>query len=57
MKEHQLAVRMPDDLLRLIDSEVERRRVANPGSEISRSDVIRDVLYRNLGPPMTTGEP
>jgi metal-responsive CopG/Arc/MetJ family transcriptional regulator len=50
-KSHQIAVRVPDDLVRKIDEEVARRRQANPGSEVSRSDVIRDVLYRSLMPP------
>lgn len=53
---HQLAVRMPDDLLKLIDLEVERRRLAFPGNEVSRSDVIREVLYRTLTPQPITGE-
>jgi Arc/MetJ-type ribon-helix-helix transcriptional regulator len=48
VKEHQLAVRMPTDLLAMIDREVDRRREASPGTDVSRSDVIRDVLYRDL---------
>lgn len=39
---------MPTDLLTMIDREVERRREASPGTDVSRSDVIRDVLYRDL---------
>jgi hypothetical protein len=39
---------MPADLLAMIDLEVERRRKASPGIDVSRSDVIRDVLYREL---------
>jgi hypothetical protein len=57
VKDHQLAFRIPGDLLALIDHEVERRRRLSPGTDISRSDVIRDVLYRNLTPPATLGEP
>ena len=56
VKNHQVAVRVPDDLLNSIDEEVERRRRTNPGSDVSRSDVIRDVLYRSFAPILDEAE-
>jgi len=41
-------VRMPPELVAILDSEVERRRAFElPGAKISRSSVLRD-LVRNL---------
>jgi hypothetical protein len=48
LKEHQLAVRVPADLLTLLDDETERLRAERPGTTLHRSDTIREVLYRAL---------
>lgn len=44
-----LYVRAPVDLIVLLDREVTRRREADPGRNLSRSDVVREILYRELG--------
>jgi len=40
----------PSDLIQLLDSEVSRLRAQRPGLRITRSDVVRDALYRDLPP-------
>lgn len=44
-----LPVKIPDDLQTLIDAEVERRRrEAQPGKRVTRSDVVRELMALGL---------
>lgn len=43
-----IAVRLPDDLIRIIDAEAERRSANEAGDPVTRSMVIRDSLRRQL---------
>jgi hypothetical protein len=45
---HQLAVRVPRALLDAIDAEVERLRAERPGSNVQRSDAVREILHQVL---------
>src|SRR5262245_56369220 len=47
-KGHQLAIRIPRELLRAIDEEVERLRGERPGATVQRSDAVREILYQVL---------
>jgi hypothetical protein len=42
----QINLRIPSDLIDLLDKLVDLERAARPGSSVSRSDVIRDALYQ-----------
>jgi hypothetical protein len=44
--EHQLALRIPAELLDAIDAEVERVKAERPGARVQRSDVVREALMR-----------
>ncbi len=44
----QIALRVDDDLLALIDGDVERMRRERPGLSISRAEVVRDIVYRHF---------
>jgi hypothetical protein len=44
--EHQLALRVPAELLEAIDAEVERVKRARPGARVQRSDIVREALMR-----------
>jgi metal-responsive CopG/Arc/MetJ family transcriptional regulator len=44
----QIFVRMPEDLVTALDRYLERLRTEQPGTNLSRSDVIRLLLYRAL---------
>lgn len=44
----QIFVRMPEDLVIALDRYLERLRAEQPGTNLSRSDVIRLLLYRAL---------
>jgi hypothetical protein len=46
--EYQLAVRIPAELLRAIDDEVERLRLERPGAKVQRSEAVREILYQVL---------
>src|SRR5688572_17360229 len=43
--DHQLAIRVPAELIDAIDEEVERLRLERPGSKVQRSDAVREILY------------
>ncbi len=42
----QINLRIPPDLVALLDELVEKRSAERPGTSISRSDVIREALYQ-----------
>ena len=44
----QVAFRLPDDLLKRIDKHAERMRDAQPGVNVTRTDVVRMLLTRAL---------
>ena len=44
----QVAFRLPADLLKRIDRHAERMRVAQPGVNVTRTDVVRMLLTRAL---------
>jgi hypothetical protein len=44
----QIFVRMPEDLVTALDHYVESMRAKQPGTNLSRSDAIRFLLYRAL---------
>ena len=48
--EVQITFRAPPDLTEAIDREVERLAAEQPGQKITRSDVVRSILYRTLLP-------
>lgn len=43
-----LYIRVSFDLVELLDHEVERQRKEERGRVISRSDVVREILYREF---------
>ena len=43
-----LFVRVPIELIQRLDQELERRRREEPGRVISRADIVREILYREL---------
>lgn len=45
-----LAIRIPDDLLDLLDAEILRLKDELPGLNLGRSDIIRSALYKYLKP-------
>ena len=49
LKQHRLAVRLPQWLLAEIDLEVERLKSLRPGGSLNRSDVVREILAHVLG--------
>jgi hypothetical protein len=49
LKQHRLAVRLPQWLLTEIDQEVERLKALRPGGSLNRSDVVREILAHVLG--------
>lgn len=46
--DHQLAVRVPVELIQALDDEVERLRLERPGAKVQRSDAVREILYQAL---------
>ncbi len=44
----QVAFRLPDDLLRRLDAYAERMRAAQPGVNVTRTDVVRVLLTRAI---------
>ena len=48
--EVQITFRSPPDLTAAIDREVARLAAEQPGQKITRSDVVRSILYRTLLP-------
>jgi Arc/MetJ-type ribon-helix-helix transcriptional regulator len=42
----QINLRIPPDLIGLLDKLVDQEKASRPGSSVSRSDVIRDALYQ-----------
>lgn len=44
----QFNIRMPSDLLEALDAEVGEELRAHPGRMFTRSDLIREVLYRHV---------
>jgi hypothetical protein len=44
----QVAFRLPDELLERVDRHAERMREAQPGVNVSRTDVVRMLLTRAL---------
>jgi hypothetical protein len=44
----QIFVRMPEDLVTALDRYMESMRAKQPGTNLSRSDVIRFLLYKAL---------
>lgn len=49
-KEYQLAIRVPQELLDLLDAEAARLQAERPGFTVSRSDAVRETLFRALRP-------
>ncbi len=45
----QFNIRMPKDLIAAIDEEVLETQRAHPGRMVTRSDLIREVLYAHFG--------
>lgn len=41
-------IRVSTELLKILDQRVEKERKARPGARLSRSDVVREILYRVL---------
>lgn len=41
----QINLRLPRELISLVDELVAKRRRERPGASVSRSDVIRETLY------------
>jgi hypothetical protein len=48
VSEAQIVVRLPDDLLDLVDAEVVRMRKAHPAMRVTRSDAVRALLFAGL---------
>lgn len=46
--------RFPRGLLLLLNDRLEREREARPGLNITRTDIVRDILYRDLEPRPVT---
>lgn len=44
----QIALRVDDELLAMIDREAEQLQAARPGLIVTRAEVVRDLLYRAL---------
>lgn len=44
----QVAIRMPGDLLDMIDAELRRLRAESPGVGITFADAVRTTLYESL---------
>ena len=47
-REHLLGVRVDAKLLAALDEEVERTRATRPGCNFSRSDCVRELLWKML---------
>lgn len=45
-----LGIRVPPDLIAALDREVERLAAERPGARTSRSDAVREILYKALTP-------
>jgi hypothetical protein len=45
----QIFTRMPDDLIEALDRYTERRQREQPWTNVTRSDVVRELLYQALG--------
>jgi hypothetical protein len=44
----QIFTRMPDDLIEALDRYTERRQREQPWTTVTRSDVVRELLYQAL---------
>lgn len=44
----QINLRIPQELVTLLDALVEKRSAERPGTSVSRSDVIREALYKEV---------
>ncbi|MCU0684419.1 MAG: hypothetical protein MUF34_19615 [Polyangiaceae bacterium] len=44
----QIALRVDENLLALIDGDVERMKRERPGLSISRAEVVRDIVYQHF---------
>lgn len=45
----QIFTRMPDELIEALDRYTERRQREQPWTTVTRSDVVRELLYQALG--------
>ena len=45
----QVFTRMPDELIEALDRFTERRQREQPWTTVTRSDVVRELLYQALG--------
>jgi antitoxin component HigA of HigAB toxin-antitoxin module len=45
----QIFTRMPDELIEALDRLTERRQREQPWTTVTRSDVVRELLYQALG--------
>ena len=43
-----LGFRVDEDILAMLDERVEQLRAEHPGTNVARSDVAREILYRAL---------
>ena len=57
MKTIQIAVRMPEGLLRRVDEHRDALRESHPGYQISRADTVRALLVRGLATVGGSKEP
>ena len=48
MSTKQVTIRLPEDLIELIDKHAVRMRSRTPGMRVSRSDAVRVLLTRAL---------
>lgn len=44
-----LFARISDELVKLLDARVAEERAKRPGVMVSRADVVREILHRELG--------
>ena len=47
-KQAVLYVRIPLDLMELLDARVDEESLASPGRRVTRADVVRELLYGEL---------
>ena len=48
LSEAQIAVRLPKALLERLDEEVGRLQAERPGLALTRSDAVREILFKHL---------
>jgi hypothetical protein len=44
----KLVVQVPTTLVNALDAEVDRQNAARPGVQLSRSDLVRELLFRGV---------